>query len=433
MEHKIIRQYELLQRKLNEGGDTSLLEMSFVVWGYLSTPSNGRELQEQSTLRFWVSPSLQTNNYNDLKRAFRQIDRELPELKGLFEKVHGLLVDSPSFNETLSRFATGFRELLYTNFNDITPVQWKDIFKKAHETYLKRNRFGMTDPADICELMSKSFARLSSDSNGNEVLAERIPVYIPFLHTGDMAVAFHENTDGKFKIIGRENNQEAFVISMLYCIVNNIDTSDFELVSFEQSLVLEKKYSLLSVFPVGFNEDEMYTELLPKYFSGSPVSVVMVPQSFLFSRKYEKIRKWMIYDGFVRAIVSMPTNAMFYSRARMVLLVFDKNNWDRKILVINAENINKDNRRQTRLTEKQIDDLVEVICKKDERKNFSKQINIEVFRELNLNININALVPDADVVEMSKEDLSHRIKQNEDELSDLEHTIKLDFSKLLNQ
>lgn len=430
MEQKIIRKYEQLQRRLNEARDTSLLEMAFVVWAYLSPYSGKNKIPHELSLRHWVNHSLQPGElYHELKKTFRQLDKHVPELKGIFEKVHGQIIDSPGFSETLYRFENVFRELLY---EEITPKVWVEIFKKAYEGYLRRNRFFISDPADVCELMSKSFARLSHETQLLEAESPKVPVYIPFLHTGDMAVALHETTDGKFRMIGRESNQEAFIICMLYCCVNNIDTSDFEQVSFDQSLVLEKKYSLLSVFPVGFNEDEMYTALLPKYFSGSPVSVVMVPQSFLFSRKYEKIRKWMIYDGYVRAMVSMPTNAMFYSRARMVLLVFDKNNWDRKILVVNAENINKDNRRQTRLTQEQIDDLVEVIYKKEERKNFSKLINIEVFREMNLNININALVPDEDVVEMSQEDLLQQIKQKEDELSGLEHKIKQDFSKLLN-
>lgn len=430
MEQRIIRKYEQLQRKLNEARDTTLLEMAFVVWGYLSTTSTKFQLPHNLTLRYWVNHSLHPNElYHVLKKTFRQIDKQLPELKMVFEKVHSQIIDSTGFSETLYRFETVFRELLY---DDITPIEWRVIFKRAYEGYLKRNRFVISDPADVCELMSKSFAKLISDTEWFEAESAKVPVYIPFLHTGDMAVALHETIDGKFRMIGRESNQEAFIICMLYCCVNNIDTSDVELVSFEQSLVLDKKYSLLSVFPVGFNEDDMYTQLLPKYFSGSPVSVVMVPQSFLFSRKYEQIRKWMIYDGFVRAIVSMPTNAMFYSRARMVLLVFDKNKWDRKILVVNAENINKDNRRQTRLSHEQIDDMVGVIYKKEERKNFSKLINIEVFREMNLNININALVPDEDVVEMSQEDLLQQIKQKEDELSGLEHKIKQDYSKLLN-
>ena len=50
---------------------------------------------------------------------------------------------------------------------------------------------------------------------------------------------------------------------------------------------------------------------------------------------------------------------------------------------------------------------------------------------MNLNININALVPDEDIVEVSTTDLVNKIRDHEATLSRLEYHIKNDFSKLL--
>jgi len=168
------------------------------------------------------------------------------------------------------------------------------------------------------------------------------------------------------------------------------------------------------------------------YLKDDGVMAIILPHGVLFRGGAEaKIRKKLLNDGHIDAVIGLPSNLFFSTGIPVCILVLKKCKKTDDVLFINASEGYKKIKRQNALEQKHIDAIIENYIDREPRKRFSRRVELqEIVEENDYNLNISRYVSTA------KPEPEIDLKETHQELIDIEKDLKkatLQHNKFLKE
>ena len=131
------------------------------------------------------------------------------------------------------------------------------------------------------------------------------------------------------------------------------------------------------------------------FLSDNGTMSIILPHGVLFrGGKEEVIRKKLLEDDNIDAVIGLPANLFYSTGIRVCILVLKKCRKNDKILFINAsgEEHYEKGKRQNYLRDKDVDKIVETYQSRKEEPRFSRLVSLQEIKENDFNLNITRYV-----------------------------------------
>lgn len=116
---------------------------------------------------------------------------------------------------------------------------------------------------------------------------------------------------------------------------------------------------------------------------------VILPHGVLFRGASEgKIRKKLVEDNLLKAVIGLPANLFFGTSIPACILIFKKNKIDEKVIFIDASKDFEKDKNQNKLRDEDIKKILDVYKNKKEVKNYSAIVTLQEIQENDYNLNI---------------------------------------------
>lgn len=113
----------------------------------------------------------------------------------------------------------------------------------------------------------------------------------------------------------------------------------------------------------------------------------------------QKIRKYLVENNFVDCIIQLPANLFFGTSIATCIMVLKKGKSDNKVLFIDATNECIKVTNNNKLTEENIQKIVDVFTRRDDVEHFSKLVSFDEISENSFNLSISSYVEAEDTRE----------------------------------
>ena len=152
---------------------------------------------------------------------------------------------------------------------------------------------------------------------------------------------------------------------------------------------------------------------------------IVLPHGVLFRGAAEgKIRQTIIEKNYLDAVIGLPANLFYGTSIPTIILVFKKNRTTRDVLFIDASNEFEKGKNQNKLTEENIDKIVQTYADRKNVDKYAHVATIDEIKENEYNLNIPRYVdtfepePEIDLGEVTKEirENNKKIMENKNEL-----------------
>lgn len=411
----------------------SIKEEAVKVKGYFIYPS---QLFSNIAKTANTNESLNT----DLAKIFSDIESSAigyssePDIKGLFadfdttsNRLGNTVKDK---NRCLSAVIKGVASLNFGKFED----NHIDLFGDAYE-YLISNYAANAGKSGgeffTPQSVSKLIARLSLH---NQTSINKI--YDPAAGSGSLLLQakkqFDEHIieDGFF---GQEINHTTYNLARMNMFLHNINYDKFHIrlgdTLLNPAFIEDKPFDAIVSNPpysikwIGSDDptlinDERFAPagvLAPKskadfgfvlhslsYLSAKGRAVIVCfPGIFYRGGAEQKIRKYLIDNNYIEAIISMPSNLFFGTSIAVNILVLSKSKMDTKTLFIDAsgEDFYKKESKNNILTEENIDKIIQIFDKKESIEFVAKSVDNDEIASENYNLSVNTYVETKDTRE----------------------------------
>ena len=144
----------------------------------------------------------------------------------------------------------------------------------------------------------------------------------------------------------------------------------------------------------------------------------------------QKIRKYLIDNNFVDCIIQLPDNLFFGTSIATCIMVLKKSKKDNSTLFIDATNYCVKVTNNNRLTDDNINDIVEIFTNRDDKDHIAKLVSNEEIAENDYNLSVSTYVEKEDtrekidIVELNKEI---------DEIVAREQTLRDEIKKIISE
>ncbi|EMY46247.1 type I restriction-modification system subunit M [Glaesserella parasuis] len=160
------------------------------------------------------------------------------------------------------------------------------------------------------------------------------------------------------------------------------------------------------------------------FLSDNGTMAIILPHGVLFrGGAEEKIRKKLLNDGNIDAVIGLPANLFYSTGIPVCILVLKKCKKEDDILFINAADAFEKGKRQNRLTDEHIAKIIEHYQYRKETQGYAKRISVQEIEDNDYNLNIARYVNNTAVEE--EIDLA----ANHQALMDLDAKIKVATAK----
>ena len=138
-------------------------------------------------------------------------------------------------------------------------------------------------------------------------------------------------------------------------------------------------------------------------------SIVCFPGILYRGGAEQKIRKYLIDNNFVDCIIQLPDNLFFGTSIATCIMVLKKSKKDNSTLFIDATNYCVKVTNNNRLTDDNINDIVEIFTNRDDKDHIAKLVSNEEIAENDYNLSVSTYVEKEDtrekidIVELNKE------------------------------
>ena len=138
-------------------------------------------------------------------------------------------------------------------------------------------------------------------------------------------------------------------------------------------------------------------------------SIVCFPGILYRGGSEQKIRKYLIDNNFVDCIIQLPDNLFFGTSIATCIMVLKKSKKDNSTLFIDATNYCVKVTNNNRLTDANIDDIVEIFTAREDKEHIAKLVSNEEIAEKDYNLSVSTYVEKEDtrekidIVELNKE------------------------------
>ena len=394
-----------------------------------------------------------TFQLNDLNKAFIDLSTKYVQFNGLFDDVDlkskKLGADDQQRNVTITEVLKKLNGIDVLGHNgDVIGDAYEFLISQfASEAGKKAGEF--YTPHEVSDMM----ARIAAIGQEDKKL---FSVFDPTMGSGSLMLNIRNylNYPKSVKYHGQELNTTTFNLAKMNLILHGVDNEDIRLRNGDtlnkdwptdepytfDSVVMNPPYSAKWSSDDTFLDDSRfnrYGKLAPKskadfafllhgfyHLKDSGTMAIVLPHGVLFRGAAEGvIRKKLLEDGSIDTVIGMPANLFFGTSIPTTVIILKKNRTTRDVLFIDASKDFIKGKNQNKLSQENIDRIVETYKKREDVEKFAHVASFEEIKENDFNLNIPRYVDtfeeqeEVDIVELGKElvALNQQIKAAEND------------------
>ena len=394
-----------------------------------------------------------TFQLNDLNKAFIDLSTKYVQFNGLFDDVDlkskKLGADDQQRNVTITEVLKKLNGIDVLGHNgDVIGDAYEFLISQfASEAGKKAGEF--YTPHEVSDMM----ARIAAIGQEDKKL---FSVFDPTMGSGSLMLNIRNylSHPKSVKYHGQELNTTTFNLAKMNLILHGVDNEDIRLRNGDtlnkdwptdepytfDSVVMNPPYSAKWSSDDTFLDDSRfnrYGKLAPKskadfafllhgfyHLKDSGTMAIVLPHGVLFRGAAEGvIRKKLLEDGSIDTVIGMPANLFFGTSIPTTVIILKKNRTSRDVLFIDASKDFIKGKNQNKLSQENIDRIVETYKKREDVEKFAHVASFGEIKENDFNLNIPRYVDtfeeqeEVDIVELGKElvALNQQIKAAEND------------------
>ncbi|MYL56671.1 type I restriction-modification system subunit M [Virgibacillus halodenitrificans] len=362
--------------------------------------------------------TLNTFQLNDLNKAFIDLSTKYDQFNGLFDDVDltskKLGSDDQQRNITISEVLKKLNHInLLGHDGDVIGDAYEFLIGQfASEAGKKAGEF--YTPHAVSDMM----ARIAAIGQEDKKL---FSVYDPTMGSGSLMLNIRNyiNYPESVKYHGQELNTTTFNLAKMNLILHGVNKEDMRLSNGDtlnkdwptdepytfDSVLMNPPYSAKWSSDATFLDDSRfnrYGKLAPKskadfafllhgyyHLKDSGTMAIVLPHGVLFRGAAEGvIRKKLLEDGSIYAVIGMPANLFFGTSIPTTVIILKKNRTTRDVLFIDASSEFTKGKNQNKLAKENSDKVVETYEKREDVEKYAHVATFEEIKENDFNLNI---------------------------------------------
>lgn len=359
-----------------------------------------------------------TFQLNDLNKAFIDLSTKYDQFNGLFDDVDltskKLGSDAQQRNITITEVIKKLNPInLLGHGGDVIGDAYEFLISQfASEAGKKAGEF--YTPHEVSVMM----ARIAAIGQEDKKL---FSVYDPTMGSGSLMLNIRNyiNHPENMKYHGQELNTTTFNLAKMNLILHGVDKEDMRLSNGDtlnkdwptdepytfDSVLMNPPYSAKWSSDDTFLDDSRfnrYGKLAPKskadfafllhglyHLKDSGTMAIVLPHGVLFRGAAEGIiRKKLLEDGSIDAVIGMPANLFFGTSIQTTVIILKKNRTTRDVLFIDVSKDFTKGRNQNKLSKENIDRVVETYKQREVVEKYAYVASFEEIKENDFNLNI---------------------------------------------
>ncbi|WP_144635957.1 type I restriction-modification system subunit M [Priestia megaterium] len=359
-----------------------------------------------------------TFQLNDLNKAFIDLSTKYDQFNGLFDdidlKSKKLGSDDQQRNITITEVLKKLNDIDVIGHNgDVIGDAYEFLIGQfASEAGKKAGEF--YTPHEVSDMM----ARIAAIGQEDKKL---FSVFDPTMGSGSLMLNIRNyiNHPDSVRYHGQELNTTTYNLAKMNLILHGINKEDMRLRNGDtlnkdwptdepytfDSVLMNPPYSAKWSSDDTFLDDSRfnrYGKLAPKskadfafllhgfyHLKDSGTMAIVLPHGVLFRGAAEGvIRKKLLEDGSIDAVIGMPANLFFGTTIPTTVIILKKNRTNRDILFIDASNEFTKGKNQNNLSKENIDKIVETYKKREKVEKYAYVATFEEIKENDFNLNI---------------------------------------------
>lgn len=391
---------------------------------------------------------------NDLNKAFINLSANYTQFSGLFDDVdlqsNKLGSNDQQRNITISEVIKKLDEINLTGHDgDVIGDAYEFLISQfASEAGKKAGEF--YTPSEVSDMM----ARITSIGQEDNRM---FTVYDPTMGSGSLMLNVRKylRFPDSVKYHGQELNTTTYNLAKMNLILHGVDSEDMHLRNGDtlnvdwptdepylfDGVLMNPPYSAKWSSDKSFLDDSRfnrYGRLAPKskadfsfllhgfyHLKENGTMAIVLPHGVLFRGAAEGvIRKKLLEDGSIDAVIGMPANLFFGTSIPTTVIILKKNRSNRDVLFIDASSDFAKVKTQNKLTTEHIDRIVETYKMRESVDKYAYLASFDEIKENDFNLNIPRYVDTfeeeepIDILKLSKDilDIEAQIKDTEAQL-----------------
>ncbi|WP_040286267.1 type I restriction-modification system subunit M [Sporosarcina koreensis] len=359
-----------------------------------------------------------TFQLNDLTKAFNDLSSKYDQFTGLFDDVDltskKLGSDAQQRNITITEVIKKLDPIdLLGHGGDVVGDAYEFLISQfASEAGKKAGEF--YTPHEVSVMMARIAAMGQEDKR-------LFSVYDPTMGSGSLMLNIRNyiNYPDSVKYHGQELNTTTFNLAKMNLILHGVDKEDIRLSNGDtlnkdwptdepytfDAVLMNPPYSAKWSSDDTFLDDSRfnrYGRLAPKskadfafllhglyHLKDSGTMAIVLPHGVLFRGAAEGIiRKKLLEDGNIDAVIGMPSNLFFGTSIPTTVIILKKNRTTRDVLFIDASHEFIKGKNQNKLSGENIDKVVETYRKREDVEKYAHVASFEEIKENEFNLNI---------------------------------------------
>jgi len=159
-------------------------------------------------------------------------------------------------------------------------------------------------------------------------------------------------------------------------------------------------------------------------------AIVCFPGIMYRSGAEQKIRKYLIDNNFIDCVIQLPSNLFFGTSIATCIMVLKKGKADNKVLFIDATNECIKVTNNNKLTQANMDRIVDTFSSRTEDEHFSHLASYDEIVESNYNLSVSTYVEAADIREIID---INKLNAEIDEIVAREETLRKEISSIIRE
>ncbi|WP_150285059.1 type I restriction-modification system subunit M [Rummeliibacillus sp. TYF-LIM-RU47] len=359
-----------------------------------------------------------TFQLNDLNKAFTDLSTKYDQFNGLFDDVDltskKLGSDDQQRNITITEVLKKLNDIdVIGHDGDVIGDAYEFLIGQfASEAGKKAGEF--YTPHEVSDMM----ARIAAIGQEDKKL---FSVFDPTMGSGSLMlnVRNYLHHPDSVKYHGQEINTTTYNLAKMNLILHGVDKEDMRLRNGDtlnkdwptdepytfDAVLMNPPYSAQWSSDATFLDDSRfnrYGKLAPKskadfafllhgfyHLKDSGTMAIVLPHGVLFRGAAEGvIRKKLLEDGSIDAVIGMPANLFFGTSIPTTVIILKKNRTTRDVLFIDASHAFIKGKNQNKLSPKHIDTIVQTYKKREDVEKYAHLATFEEIKENEFNLNI---------------------------------------------
>lgn len=359
-----------------------------------------------------------TFQLNDLNKAFIDLSTKYDQFNGLFDDVDlkskKLGADDQQRNITITEVLKKLNDIDVIGHNgDVIGDAYEFLIGQfASEAGKKAGEF--YTPHEVSDMMARI---VSIGQEGKKMFS----VLDATMGSGSLMLNIrnYNNYPESVKYHGQELNTTTYNLAKMNLILHGVDKEDMRLRNGDtlnkdwptdepytmDAVLMNPPYSAKWSSDDTFLDDSRfnrYGKLAPKskadfafllhgfyHLKDTGTMAIVLPHGVLFRGAAEGvIRKKLLEDGSIYAVIGMPANLFFGTSIPTTVIILKKNRTTRDVLIIDASNEFVKGKNQNKLSIDNIDKIVETYMKREDVEKYAHVATFDEIKENDFNLNI---------------------------------------------